>query len=59
AGPESVTVALPGPPWADGYELAVSTEYATGTPPEQVIVAPGPIELPARCVWLLRVLRRP
>jgi isoamylase len=59
AGPEPVTVTLPGPPWADGYELALSTEYATGAPPEQTIVAPGPIELPARCVWLLRVLRRP
>ena len=24
---------LPGPPWADGYELVLSTEYATGEPP--------------------------
>jgi glycogen operon protein len=59
AGPEPVTVTLPGPPWADAYELAVSTEYDTGAPSEQIIVAPGPIEVPARCVWLLRVLRRP
>jgi isoamylase len=59
AGPEPVTVTLPGPPWADGYELVVSTEFATGEPPEPVIVAPGPLELPGRTVWLLRVLRRP
>ena len=28
-------------------------------PPETTVVAPGAVELPARCVWLLRVLRRP
>jgi glycogen operon protein len=59
AGPEPVEVRLPDAPWADGYELVVSTEYATGAPPETTIVAPGPIEVPARCVWVLRVLRRP
>jgi isoamylase len=59
AGPEPVTVHLPGPPWADGYEFVVSTEYAMGAPPRPTVVAPGPVELPARCVWLLRVLRRP
>ena len=35
---------LPGPPWADGYEFAVSTEYPTGAPPRPAVVAPGPIE---------------
>jgi glycogen operon protein len=59
AGPDPVTVHLPGPPWADGYELVVSTEYAVGTPPERTVVAPGPVELPERTVWVLRVLRRP
>ena len=59
AGPEPVTVQLPGPPWADGYELVLSTEYATGEPPAKTVVAPGPVELPSRTVWLLRVLRRP
>ncbi|WP_245816948.1 glycogen debranching protein GlgX [Geodermatophilus saharensis] len=59
AGPEPVTVHLPGAPWADGYEFVVSTEYATGAPPRPAVVAPGPIEVPARTVWLLRVLRRP
>lgn len=59
AGPAPVTVELPGPPWADGYELVVSTEYATGTPPETTMIAPGTVEVPSRCVWLLRVLRRP
>ncbi len=43
----------------DGYELIVSTEYATGDPPELTIVAPGPVEVPGRCVWLMRVIRRP
>ncbi len=59
AGPDPVTVRLPAAPWADGYEFVVSTEYATGAPPRPAVVAPGPIEVPARCVWLLRVLRRP
>ena len=59
AGPEPVTVQLPGRPWADGYELLVSTEYADGSPPATTIVAPGAVQLPSRCVWLLRVLRRP
>jgi glycogen operon protein len=59
AGPEPVTVRLPGPPWGDGYELVISTEYPTGTPPRPAFVAPGQVEIPARCVWLMRVLRRP
>jgi glycogen operon protein len=59
ADPEPVTVQLPGPPWADAYELVVSSEYPTGAPPERTIVAPGRIDVPGRCVWVLRVLRRP
>jgi isoamylase len=59
AGAEPVTVTLPGSPWADAYELTVSTEYATGEPPVQTVIAPGQVELPGRCVWVLRVLRRP
>ncbi|MGY1986207.1 glycogen debranching protein GlgX [Blastococcus sp. SYSU DS0669] len=59
AGPDPVTVELPGPPWADGYELVVSTEYARGAPPAITFLPPGPVELPGRCVWLLRVERRP
>jgi isoamylase len=59
AGPDPVTVQLPGPPWADAYELVVSTEYPTGAPPDPIIVAPGAVELPGRTVWVLRVLRRP
>ncbi len=59
AGPEPVTVDLPGPPWADGYEFVVSTEYPTGAPPRPAVVAPGPLQVPPRTVWLLRVLRRP
>ncbi|MGY1769755.1 glycogen debranching protein GlgX [Blastococcus sp. SYSU D00813] len=59
AGPEPVTVQLPGSPWSDGYEFVVSTEYPTGVPPRPAVVAPGAIEVPSRTVWLLRVLRRP
>jgi isoamylase len=59
AGPDPVTVQLPGPPWADGYELVISTEYPTGAPPEMTVIGPGPVELPGRTVWVLRVLRRP
>jgi glycogen operon protein len=59
AGPAPVEVQLPGPPWADGYELVLSTEYPTGAPPERTIIAPGAHDVPARCVWVLRVLRRP
>jgi glycogen operon protein len=59
AGAQPVTVHLPGAPWADGYEFVVSTEWSTGAPPRPSVVAPGPIEVPPRCVWLLRVLRRP
>ncbi|SEO90824.1 glycogen debranching protein GlgX [Trujillonella endophytica] len=59
AGSDPVQVQLPGAPWSDGYEFVVSTEYPTGEPPQPTVVAPGPIELPSRTVWLLRVLRRP
>ncbi|GAB3313013.1 glycogen debranching protein GlgX [Geodermatophilus aquaeductus] len=59
AGAEPVDAVLPGPPWADGYEFALSTEYPTGAPPRPAVVAPGPVAVPPRTVWLLRVLRRP
>jgi glycogen operon protein len=59
AGPDPVTVELPGSPWADGYELVLSTEFARGAPPAPAFLAPGPVELTGRCVWLLRVERRP
>ncbi|CCG04710.1 glycogen debranching protein GlgX [Blastococcus saxobsidens] len=59
AGPEPVTVTLPGPPWADGYGLVLSTEYPRGAPPAPAFLAPGPVDVPGRCVWLLRIERRP
>ncbi|WP_448627262.1 glycogen debranching protein GlgX [Geodermatophilus sp. URMC 64] len=59
AGAETTEVTLPGPPWGDGYELVLSTEYPTGTPPRPAVVGPGPVPLPGRSVWLMRVLRRP
>jgi isoamylase len=59
ASAEPVTVQIPGPPWAHRYELLLSSEYATGEPPRPTAFGPGPAELPARCVWLLRAMRRP
>jgi len=59
AGPDPITVHLPEAPWGDGYEFVVSTEWPTGAPPRPAVVGPGPIEMPGRCVWALRVLRRP
>jgi isoamylase len=59
AGADPVTVQLPGPPWGDGYELVLATEYPTGAPPRPTVLGPGPVELPGRSVWLMRVLRRP
>jgi glycogen operon protein len=58
AGSKPVTVSLPGPPWGDGYELVVSTEYSTGAPPEVTVLPPGPVEIAGRTVWVLRVVRR-
>jgi isoamylase len=57
AGADPVEVTLPGAPWGEAYELVVSTEYPTGAPPRPTAVAPGPVQLPGRCVWALRVLR--
>jgi glycogen operon protein len=59
AGPDPVRVELPGPPWGDGYELVVATEYPTGAPPRPTAMPPGRVELPGRSVWALRVLRTP
>jgi glycogen operon protein len=59
ASADPVPVQVPGPPWAHRYELLLSTEYATGEPPKPTAFSPGTAELPARCVWLLRAMRRP
>ncbi|MGY1842194.1 glycogen debranching protein GlgX [Modestobacter sp. SYSU DS0875] len=59
AGADPVDVVLPGAPWSDGYELVLATEYPTGQPPRPTAVAPGPVQLPGRSVWALRVLRPP
>jgi hypothetical protein len=37
----------------------VATEYATGAPPLPTALPPGPVQLPGRSVWALRVLRAP
>ena len=43
---------------ADGTGSGTGTALWSGKG-QPAVVAPGPIEVPARCVWLLRVLRRP
>jgi isoamylase len=59
AGPDPVEVQVPGAPWGDGYELVVATEYPTGAPPRPTAAAPGPVRMPGRSVWAMRVLRAP
>ncbi len=58
AGPEDVEVTLPGAPWADGYDSRSprSGPPARGPPHRR---RPGPLVMPSRTVWALRVLRRP
>ena len=60
AGPEPVTVQLPGP--AVGRRLragALDGVPDRRTPGAGRCSRRAPVELPARCVWVLRVLRRP
>jgi glycogen operon protein len=45
-------------PWGQRYELLLTTETPTGEPAGPTSYLPGAVELPARAVWLLRVLRR-
>ena len=40
------------------YELLLTTEQPTGEPTGPTSFLPGEVELPARTVWLMRVLRR-
>jgi len=37
----------------------VATEYPTGAPPRPTVLPAGPVQLPGRSVWALRVLRTP
>ena len=46
----------PGRPGPTATSWSCSTEYPTGAPPAPTIIAPGPIELAGRTVWVLRVL---
>jgi glycogen operon protein len=59
ASADAVSVQVPGSPWADRWDLVLSTEHTTGEPPAPTVVRPGRLTLPDRCVWLLRATRRP
>jgi isoamylase len=58
AGGEPVDVQIPEMPWGQRYELLLTTDTPTGEPKGPTSYLPGPVELPARTVWLMRVLRR-
>ncbi len=56
AGPDPVTVSLPGPPYANGYLPELDTDHPTGVPDTaEPLPAEQPLQLPGRTVWVLRV----
>jgi isoamylase len=59
AGAEDTTFALPGLPWASGWEVVVDTTYADGRPPVGADRPAGGLDLPltARSAVLLRAVR--
>jgi isoamylase len=46
---------LPGPPWAEAYEVLVDTSLGSAPPRREDHAAGAPIVVPDRCVLLLRV----
>lgn len=57
SGDDPVDFALPGAPWADGYEVEVDTGAVTGEPDGAAFGAGATLPLAARSVALLRVVR--
>ncbi|MFJ3580855.1 glycogen debranching protein GlgX [Streptomyces sp. NPDC090127] len=56
AGPRPAEYRLPGPPWAESYELVLDTALEDQThPPESVYAGGAGVTVGARSVWLLRV----
>jgi isoamylase len=59
AGAEDTTFALPGLPWADGWEVVVDTTYPDGVPPAGTDRPAADLPLTARSAVLLRAVRTP
>jgi glycogen operon protein len=61
AGAEDTTVALPGLPWASGWEVVVDTAYPDGLPPPAAARPAAGLDLPlaGRSAVLLRSVRTP
>ncbi|MYR84005.1 glycogen debranching enzyme GlgX, partial [Streptomyces sp. SID685] len=60
AGAEPTGFVLPGPPWAEGYEVVVDTSREDqSAPPGTAHPAGAEVTLPGRSVLLLRVLGGP
>jgi isoamylase len=59
ADAKDTVFALPGPPWADGYDVVVDTAYSDGTPPQAADRLAAGLELPllAHSAVLLRARR--
>ncbi|MFF9014656.1 glycogen debranching protein GlgX [Streptomyces sp. NPDC014870] len=56
AGPRPAEYRLPGPPWAESYELVLDTALEDQTrAPETVYAGGATVTVGARSVWLLRV----
>jgi isoamylase len=58
AGADDVTVQIPGMPWGQRYELLLTTGTPTGEPDGPTSFPAGTVEMPARTVWLMRVVGR-
>jgi glycogen operon protein len=61
AGAEDTTFALPGLPWASGWEVVVDTAYPDGLPPPAAARPAAGLDLPlaGRSAVLLRSVRTP
>jgi isoamylase len=61
AGAEDTTFALPGLPWASGWEVVVDTAYPDGLPPAAAARPAAGLDLPLtdRSAVLLRAVRTP
>jgi isoamylase len=59
ADAKDTVFALPGPPWADGYDVVVDTAYSDGIPPQAADRLAAGLELPllAHSAVLLRTRR--
>ena len=59
AGAEDTTFALPGLPWASGWEVVVDTAYSDGRPPAGSDRPASDLPVTGRSALLLRAVRTP